>query len=153
MWRRDGHKIQTRGRRHNRSVVAVNKEVADDGCWLEVRKLIVGSSIVLPLDINRIELDRHITKQGELVVRAILKIATKSEEVFDFPENFLVRWGRRWQEFKEQKFPPWLKKHYPIITNRVWAISKMPEINIPWGMPPSEFIHFRVVKQKAQSVT
>jgi len=116
----------------------------------EVRKLVVqaGLPVTLALDLDRIELEHKLTETGLLVVRGLLQVATKSEEVFDFPENFLVRWGRAWHTFKVQKFPRWLKKYIPIVTYRVWAVSKFPELNIPPEFRNSEFIHFRVIKER-----
>ena len=110
----------------------------------KIRKLVcqVALEHALNVDPDRIEVE-----ELDNVIRAIFHIATLDEEVFDSPENFLTRLGLRWQTFKVKKFPPWLKKRFPIVTNRVWSISKFPELNLPRELQASEFIHFRTIKE------
>ena len=112
----------------------------------KVRRLVCQSALEhsLNIDADRVEIDGAIDR----VIRAIFHVATLEDEVFDYPENFLTRLGAKWQTFKEQKFPRWLKKRVPNVTNRVWAVSKFPELNLPREFQSSEFVHFRVIQSK-----
>jgi len=81
------------------------------------------------------------------IIRGLFSFATLEDQVFDYPNNFLTRWGQKWQSFKDRRFPRWLRKRCPLKVNRVWATHKFPELNIPNELVGREFIHFKVVRE------
>ena len=110
----------------------------------KIRRFVCQAALEKGININPDRIDIEVAND---VIRAIFHITTLEEEVFDYPDNFLTRWAIKWQTFKGQKFPRWLKKYFPIVSNRVWSISKFPELNLPKEFNTAEFIHFRVLKE------
>lgn len=81
------------------------------------------------------------------IIRGLFHFATLEDQVFDYPNNFLTRWGQKWQTFKERRLPKKLLKKYPLKQHRVWAIHKFPELNLPNSIVGREFVHFRVIDE------
>ena len=73
-------------------------------------------------------------RQGKVVIRAVAKIATLEDMLCAYPKDW-------WQAFKDRWFPKWLKRHYPVETNDVWAVHKFPDLGTPLGR---ERIHLEV---------
>lgn len=74
----------------------------------------------------RVEVADH---AGAIIIRGIMEIACKDEQVYDIP----VDW---WAYFKIRWFPKWLLKRRPAKMKRIWIAHTFPEINLPqdwWG--------------------
>jgi len=102
---------------------------------------IAGESLFksgLMMQLERLTFEQCVDEAGAKAIRALLTIATKEEQVFDYPANWF-------QAFKERCFPRWLKKKIPVRMNRVWAIHLFPELNIPNEFVGREYVSFRVV--------
>lgn len=84
---------------------------------------------------------------GRYLAQGILLLATKEEEVFDYPNNFLTRLGQKWDNLRA-RMPRWLRRRFPAKHTRVWAVSKFPDVNVPASFFGSEFVHFRVLDEK-----
>lgn len=84
---------------------------------------------------------------GKYLAEGILLLATKEEEVWDFPDNFLTRLGQRWHTIKA-KFPRWCRRFFTLGVTRVWAVSKYPDLNVPAQYFGSEYVSFRVIDEK-----
>lgn len=84
---------------------------------------------------------------GRYLAEGILLLATKEEEVFDYPLNTLTKLGRKWAAFRA-RMPLWLRRRFPQKWARVWAVSKFPDVNVPAQYFGSEFVHFRVIDEK-----
>ncbi len=82
---------------------------------------------------------QFIETEGNWIIRALLNLATKDEPYFEYPDGW-------WQHFKEDCFPKWLKRKFPVRKNWIEAIWKFPEINIPPEFLGKRFVHFEVMK-------
>jgi len=83
---------------------------------------------------------------GKYLAEGILLLATKEEEVFDYPLNWLTKLGQKWQNLKA-KMPQWIQKRFPLEHTRIWAVHKFPDVSVPANFFGSEFVHFKVVKE------
>lgn len=84
---------------------------------------------------------------GKYLAEGILLLATKEDEVFDYPVNWLTKLGQRWQNLKA-KMPQWILKRFPLEHTRIWAVSKYPDLNVPAQYFGSEFVSFRAIVEK-----
>lgn len=75
-------------------------------------------------------------------VQMLLNIATLEEEVHDDPVNIFTRMGARWQKIKNRN--RFLRRWFPVKYDRVWAVHKYPEVNIPGELLGQEFVSFRL---------
>lgn len=83
---------------------------------------------------------------GKYLAEGILLLATKEDEVFDYPVNWLTKLGQKWQNLKA-KMPRRIRKWFPLEHTRIWAVSKFPDLNVPASFFGSEFIHFKVANE------
>ena len=108
-----------------------------------LRKIFARCAVHRGLNINT---ERYKVKTidegaGNWLAQSILLLATKEEEVYDCPDNFLTRLGQKWHTLKK-KLP---RRFFPLGIKRVWAVSKFPDVNVPASFFGSEFVHFRVM--------
>ena len=82
--------------------------------------------------------DRIKITLSEDLIRATMLLATKEEEVFEYPANW-------WEMLKQALIPKWLLKYMPIRFNKVVAVHKYPEVVVPPGLLGREFIHVKVI--------
>mgnify|MGYP001574360938 FL=1 len=124
-----------------------------EGVKFKIHRYAVETTISkgVRLDPERFHI-QALEKAGFTVVKALLDIATMEEEVADYPDNFLTRWGQKWQNQKrriprwlQKRMPKWLRKRLLLKYKRVYAMHKFPEVDIPPQMLVSEFVHFRRV--------
>lgn len=121
----------------------MNKELLGEKLTFQLRNLFNQTTFDAGLLINpdRLQVKSFLDGWGRQTIRLLLPIATKEDQVFDYPADW-------WQAFKERWFPQWLLKRYPVTRNRVWAIHKFPELNVPNEYVGREFVHFRVIRDE-----
>jgi len=121
----------------------------DKGIEFRLRTIFSRCAVNRGLNIN---IDRYQVRTidegaGKYLAEGMLLLATQEDEVFDFPNNFLIRWGRKWHTLKVH-FPRWCRRFCPCGITRVWAIHKFPDVNVPAEFFGSEYVSFREIKEE-----
>ncbi len=113
-----------------------------------LRKIFSKCAVDRGLNINTERYQARVIDEGAglYLAESILLLATKEEEVFDFPINWLTKLGQKWQSLKA-RMPRRIRKWFPLEHARVWAVSKFPDVNVPANFFGSEFVHFRTAKE------
>ena len=92
---------------------------------------------------ERLQLE-YLDQLGQTIIRGILDIAVKDEQVLDLPDGWF-------QMLKHEVFPRWLLKLSPVRYKRIWAVHLFPEINIPPEYFDKQYVQFRVRELPAEN--
>lgn len=116
-----------------------------DDLEFRLKKIFSEATIAQGLSINtdRFQVRKVEDSVGNHIIQGILLLAVQEEEVWEYPDNFLTRWGKKWQNFKKN-LPRWMRLRVPLKVHQVWAIHKYPDVNVPIEFIGSEFVHFQV---------
>lgn len=84
----------------------------------------------LKLQAERAKIDFHNLGAYQLAV-GMFQVLTQEEQVYEFPNNFLIRWGSWWQKAKLQWLPHWVLRRFPPKETKVWLQHNFPEATVP----------------------
>jgi len=110
---------------------------------LQMRRLVVQAFVDRSLLIDPDRIQWQIAEvEGNLLIRALLDIATK-EEIIDevkYPSNW-------WQAFKERWLPKWLRRRFPVEYTTLAVEYKLPELDVPAELG-RKFVTLKLIKER-----